>query len=175
MLISVTVTVYKLLDIAKHKVQIIVWIVNLVHRLLPSSLIVWMSFHLYYKLILINIVSLDLIMIRNHALISVVSIVILISTVMYFGFKHNFFSKMFIVSIDRKNNLSYTLTSLIKYTFLGWLLTSESTVAQAFRHSVFVMRTQSSYSANWPIQRKPEKLYFIVFILFKFSKRDKSR
>ena len=129
-LIFVIATIYKLLDIAKHKVQIVNKIVSLVHLLFPNTLIAWVLIHLYYKLILINIVSLDLMMIRNHTLMSIISIVILVSMILYFGFKHKLFSKMFVENIERNDSLSFTLTSLIKYTFLSWLLTSESTVAQ---------------------------------------------
>ena len=130
MLIALIVTICKLLNIGKHKIQIVNRIISSVQYLFPSSLIAWVSIHLYYKLILINIVSLDLMMIRNHVLVSVTSIVILVSMIVYFGFKHKLFSKMFVESIDINNSLSFTLTSLIKYTFLGWLLISESTVSQ---------------------------------------------
>ena len=126
----VIIVIYKLLDAVEHKITIVGSIMNQINNRFPSSLIVWAFIHLFYRLMLINIIALDLVMVRSHAFISCVSIVITIWTVVYFCRKWQLFSLDFLESIDRKNNLSFTRISFVEYSFLSILFISESIIAQ---------------------------------------------
>ena len=124
------VGIYKLLDAVGREITIISWIVNIINNIFPSSLIMWVFIHLFYRLMLINIITLDLVMMRSHLFISCVSITITIWIVVYFCRKWQLFSIDFLESIDRKNNLSFTIISFIEYSFLSILFINESIIAQ---------------------------------------------
>ena len=90
----------------------------------------WIFIHLYYQLELINIIALDLMMMKNHPLVSGVSIIIAIWIIIYFGIKHKLFSKSLLENIDAENGLSFTLLSLIKYSFASSLFVGEDYVTK---------------------------------------------
>ena len=127
---TVIVGICRLLDAVGHKIKIAGSIMNQINNRFPCSLIVWVFIHLFYRLMLINIITLDLVMMRNHAFISCVSIVTTIWMVVYFCRKRQLFSIDFLESIDRKNNLSFTIISFIEYSFLSILFISESITVQ---------------------------------------------
>ena len=118
---TVIIGIYRMLNVVGHKITIVGIIMNQINNRFPSSLIVWVFIHLFYRLMLINIITLDLVMMRNHVFISFVSIVITIWMAVYFCRKWQLFSIEFLESIDRKNNLSFTIISFIEYSFLSIL------------------------------------------------------
>ena len=126
----VIVGIYRLLDAVVHKITIVGFIMNQINNRFPGSLIVWVFIHLFYRLMLINIITLDLVMMRYHAFISCVSIVTTIWIAVYFCRKWQLFSIDFLESIDIKNNLSFTIISFIEYSFLSILFISESITVQ---------------------------------------------
>ena len=126
----VIVGIYKLLDAVGHKITIVGSIMNRINKRFSSSLIMWVFIHLFYRLMLINIITLDMAMMRNHVFISCVLIVTTIWIATYSCRKLQLFSLDFLESIDRNNNLSFTIISLIEYSFLSILFISESIIAQ---------------------------------------------
>ena len=121
---------YKILIAFKHKLELINLLANFINNTFPSSLIMWIFIHLYYQLELINIISLDIMMMRSHPLASGMSLIIAIWMIIYFSFKHQLFSKSLLESIDAENGLSFALLSLIKYSFASSLFVSEDYVTQ---------------------------------------------
>ena len=128
---ALSIIIYRLLDAFRHKIGLISSLLVFIDNKFTSSLIVWMFIHFYYKLVLINVIALDLKMMRNHALTSGISIIITVWIIVYLGFKHQLFSKLFFEDIDSDNSLSFTLISGIKYSFLICLFIVESIVGQA--------------------------------------------
>ena len=53
------VSIYKLLDKIKNKFELISLLINFINWVFPSSLMMWIFIHLYYKFVLINIIALD--------------------------------------------------------------------------------------------------------------------
>ena len=124
------IIIYKILNAFKHKLELINLLVNFINNKFPSSLIMWIFIHLFYQLELINIIALDLMMMKSHPLASGVSLIIAIWIIVYFCIKHKLFSKSLLESIDAENGLSFTLLSLIKYSFASSLFVGEDYVTQ---------------------------------------------
>ena len=140
----VIVGIYKLLDTVGREITIIIWIVNIINNRFPSSLIMWAFIHLFYRLMLINIITLDLVMMRSHLFISCVSISITIWIVVYFCRKWQLFSLDFLESIDRKNNLPFTIISFIEHIVYKRKHNCSSSVS----NPVLVMRNHYYHPTN---------------------------
>ena len=138
LLFALSIIIYRLLNAFRHKIELINLLLTFVDNKFTSSLIVWMLMHFYYKLVLVNIIALDAELMSNHVLTSGVSIVIVVWVIVYICLKHQLFSKIFIEGIDEENSLSFTLISVIQYSFLSCLFISESVLGQVIWATLYL-------------------------------------
>ena len=127
LLAAIILLIYQIIKLLKENSIIIKFIRNKIEQKWPAWFIIWIILHLFYQLILINIIKIDLLSLSNHTAISIFSIILFSLIAIYLWIlKYNLFSLKSVKEIDPDNHFVYTICSVIRYTSSAFLFSSDN-------------------------------------------------